>query len=159
MLFLVTKADIDDHSNHLAEDIAELHGDNFTRGWSAEEIQNILSSRHNFAVIAREVGKADGRPIGFNILRTTLDEAEILAIAVDQKMRKLGIGWQLMRASIEHLMSQNIRKLFLEVDENNPSAIALYKNFGFKTVGKRGGYYAKENREASNALIMRLDLD
>ena len=43
----------------------------------------------------------------------------------------------------------------LEVRESNAPAIGLYTELGFRTVGRRKGYYAKTNE---NALVMMKDL-
>ena len=38
-------------------------------------------------------------------------------------------------------MRKRAERLFLEVDETNQPAIALYRRFGFREVGKRPRYY------------------
>ena len=50
------------------------------------------------------------------------------------------------------------RALFLEVDETNAAAIALYRRFGFREVGKRPRYYQSADGARSGALVMRRDL-
>jgi ribosomal-protein-alanine N-acetyltransferase len=48
--------------------------------------------------------------------------------------------------------------LFLEVDETNRPAIALYKRFGFRQVGRRPNYYSSADGSSAGALVMRRDL-
>lgn len=47
----------------------------------------------------------------------------------------LGIGTNLLRESVAWADSNGIKKVTLNVLENNEKAINLYKNFGFKTEG------------------------
>jgi ribosomal-protein-alanine N-acetyltransferase len=50
------------------------------------------------------------------------------------------------------------KKLFLEVDENNAAAIALYKKHGFAGIGTRKGYYPRPDGTPATALVMARDL-
>ena len=45
--------------------------------------------------------------------------------------------------------------IFLEVGEDNPAAIALYRQAGFEPVGRRPAYYRRKRKQPVAALIMR----
>jgi hypothetical protein len=62
-----------------------------------------------------------------------------------------------MDAALRH-MHADASRVFLEVDESNQAAIALYRRLGFAEVGRRPAYYAQETGRIRNALIMRRDL-
>jgi ribosomal-protein-alanine N-acetyltransferase len=62
-----------------------------------------------------------------------------------------------MDAVLRELHSQRAEALFLEVDEANAPAIALYRRLGFFEVGKRPRYY-ETGEGRSGALVMRRDL-
>jgi ribosomal-protein-alanine N-acetyltransferase len=47
------------------------------------------------------------------------------------------------------------KRIFLEVSEENPAAIALYASAGFERVGRRENYYRSKMKGAVAALIMR----
>ena len=51
------------------------------------------------------------------------------------------LGRQLMEAVLRRLHALRAEALFLEVDETNLAAIALYRRLGFRDVGKRPAYY------------------
>lgn len=144
-------------------DLTRLHQEGFRRGWQASEMAALMDKPENVFFVARLVGKPDVPIVGFNILRQTAEEAEILSIAVDPAWRGRDIGEKLMREAINHLLADRVAELFLEVDETNLSAVRLYTKLGFKTVGERPGYYRAVNPTAgsvqrSAALVMRLDL-
>lgn len=76
---------------------------------------------------------------GFLLLRSVLDEAEILTLGVTAPRQ--GIGKALLQAALSHARRQNITKLHLEVAETNLAAHALYAGFGFAATGRRPAYY------------------
>lgn len=134
-----------------------LHGAAFSRAWSDGEILDLLKQDGVFGYLARRSGSPQGAPGGFVLARRVLDEAEILTICVDPRLRRRGLGHRLMDAVLRHLHGERARMLFLEVDEANAAARALYERFGFRQVGERPGYYGK-GAARSGALVMRRDL-
>ena len=75
------------------------------------------------------------------LARLAAGEGEILTVAVARAHRRQGLGWRLMDAVLRELHAQRAEALFLEVDETNVAAIALYRRLGFREVGKRPRYY------------------
>ena len=51
-----------------------------------------------------------------------------------------------------------MRTVFLEVEEDNGPARALYERAGFGVVGRRERYYKTAGGEQLNAVVMRRDL-
>lgn len=142
--------------------IAQLHAIGFARGWNSEEVSGLMAQPETNLLVARTVGAPDKPVAGFNLFRQSGPEAEILSIAVDPRARRQGVADNLMRAAIRILQADRVAELFLEVDETNTAAVALYRQLGFVTVGERQGYYSADKtnprRAAANALVMRLDL-
>jgi ribosomal-protein-alanine N-acetyltransferase len=64
-------------------------------------------------------------------------------------------------AVVESAVPQGVMQetLYLEVEEDNKPARALYGKMGFVTAGVRKGYYRKSDGNFANALIMKLGLD
>ena len=83
-----------------------------------------------------------------------MDEAEILTIVVDGRLRRQGCGERLLASHLARLTRQGVATLFLEVDESNVAALALYRLHGFVEKGVRKGYYAKPDGTRANALVM-----
>ncbi|NMG40416.1 ribosomal protein S18-alanine N-acetyltransferase [Chelativorans sp. ZYF759] len=141
-----------------ADALATLHQDAFSRPWSETEFAALIAQEAVSGFIAIEIGRAADPPAGFVLMRMAADEAEILTIAVAQAHRGRGIGWALMDAALRQMHADRMARVFLEVDEGNRAAIALYRRLGFTEVGRRPSYYAAEEAGSGNALIMRRDL-
>ena len=111
------------------------------RPWTDGEFASLLSQDTVFGFAARETGHGGAPPVGFVLARLAAGEGEILTVAVARAHRRQGLGWRLMDAVLRELHSQRAEALFLEVDETNAAAIALYRRLGFFEVGKRPTYY------------------
>ncbi|CAN5461082.1 ribosomal protein S18-alanine N-acetyltransferase [soil metagenome] len=134
--------------------LSQLHRASFHRGWGTEEFEQILIERNAFAHRLR----LGGSTIGFIVSRTAADEAEILSVAVAQKHRGHGLSRDLLRTHLGHLAGHGLKKVFLEVEENNRPARALYERAGFRVVGRRERYYKDAGGEQLNAVVMQRDL-
>lgn len=130
--------------------IAALHAQSFRRGWGEDEVAALLADK---SVIGHRA-MARATMAGFILSRATLDEAEILSVAVAPAWRGRKLSRRLLDFHLRALAGRAVRAIFLEVDETNAPARALYAGAGFRQVGERLGYYAGAGR----ALIMRRDL-
>jgi ribosomal-protein-alanine N-acetyltransferase len=137
--------------------ISALHREDFSRPWTDGEFADLLEQPTVFGFVAREIGHGQESPVGFVLARLAAGEGEILTLAVARAHRRQGLGWRLVDAVLRELHAQRAEALFLEVDESNVAALALYRRFGFREVGKRPRYYQSE-AGASGALVMRRDL-
>lgn len=150
--FIIEPLDDDD-----ATALSDIHHEDFVRPWSAEEFSALMEQNTVFGFAAREIGNRATGPAGFVLARHAAGEAEILTVAVRRSHRRLGLGRQLMEAVLRELHAQRAEALFLEVDETNGAAIALYRRLGFREVGRRPGYYDKIDAPKAAALVMRRD--
>lgn len=139
------------------ESLASVHELCFSRPWSLDDFLGYFRGDLTHLWTAQRVG---GSICGFNILRQFPDDAEILSIGVHPDFRGLGIGERLMRCAINHLLSDGVPTLFLEVSKNNDSALSLYRGLGFSVIDERRGYYSGVDGTDSSvsALVMRLNL-
>ncbi|WP_169194373.1 ribosomal protein S18-alanine N-acetyltransferase [Devosia sp. MC1541] len=135
--------------------LAKIHAGSFYRGWSSEEFSNFIADKATPTYVACD---AKRRIAGFAVIRTVLDEAELLTIAVDKKWRNKRLGRALLDAVFADLLMSPVTTMFLEVDEQNTPAIRLYEHHGFKAVSKRKGYYPRPDGSAATALVMTRDL-
>jgi ribosomal-protein-alanine N-acetyltransferase len=139
-----------------AEQCALLHAACFAHPWSAQEFETLLS---NSAVRGEAaVDPKNDALRGFVLTRLAADEAEILTIAVDNALRRRGVGRLLLAGHMSRLPALGARALFLEVERANAPAIALYARFGFREVGRRPGYYRVGDGPKATALVLRRDL-
>lgn len=138
-----------------AEACSRLHATSFAHPWSSIEFEALLADAACFG------DGVDGRfsLAGFILSRRALDEAEILTVVVDPSARRKGCGRQLLASHLARLAGSGVAHLFLEVDEKNAAALALYGFFGFAVAGERPNYYARQDGSRGNALIMRCVLD
>lgn len=101
----------------------------------AEAAQWPLSDYSAFRLF---VGELDGGVVGFCWWRqTSPEEAELLNLGVAPQARRKGVAAALLDA----LREASTGEIFLEVAENNPGAIALYKSNGWVEIGTRPAYY------------------
>jgi ribosomal-protein-alanine N-acetyltransferase len=141
-----------------SQGLSTLHKEDFIRPWTDGEFSDLLSQDTVFGFAAFETGKAKDGPAGFVLARLAAGEAEILTIAVARSHRRQGLGRELMDAVLRRLHAARAEALFLEVDETNMPAIALYRRLGFQEVGKRPAYYQTAGQQKASALVMRCDL-
>ena len=87
--------------------------------------------------------------IGICVFQVILDEAQINYFVLNEKFRKKGFGTYLMSYLIKNCEKLNLKKLLLEVSQNNFTAERFYSRFDFSTVGIRKNYY----RDGSHALL------
>lgn len=134
--------------------LSHLHRAAFHRGWGIDEFEQMLIERNTLAHRLR-LGTS---VIGFIVSRIAADEAEILSVAVAAAHRGRGHARALLQAHLGHLAGRGVTTVFLEVEDGNRSALALYERAGFRIVGRRERYYKAANGEQLNAVVMRRDL-
>jgi len=117
--------------------------------WSKQQFQQSLDS--GLVLVA------ENKVLGFAIVATVLDQAELHNIAIDPALQGQGLGRQLLDGMIEQLPAE-VKSLYLEVRVSNIAAIRLYQQTGFVQIAERRDYYKTEfGRE--DALIMGLQTD
>ena len=119
--------------------------------WSESHLLQALTSDASHFFVARQCQEM----IGFVCGRSSMDEAEILNLAVKPKFRRQGAGKALVRHLLQVFALEEVVKISLEVRQSNSGAIAFYEGLGFLKVGLRPGYYS---RPSEPALILALSL-
>ncbi|HKQ88419.1 MAG TPA: GNAT family N-acetyltransferase, partial [Candidatus Acidoferrales bacterium] len=85
----------------------------------------------------------DGERIGgFLVAREVVDEIEILNIAVLPKLRRQGIGSELLSKALKEASVRGAMHAYLEVRASNSPAIEFYKRHDFSVLDRRVRYYA-----------------
>jgi len=139
--------------------LAELHHAAFSpqgeRSWGSEEFADILAIAGTSATLYR----SDDKPVGFVIVRTVLDEAELISIAVDPAYQSKGFAKKMLDDTIRQVKTSKISRFFLEVREDNSKALKLYRATNFKKISERKDYYKTLNGQRLNAHVFLLDMN
>jgi ribosomal protein S18 acetylase RimI-like enzyme len=100
----------------------------------AEMIEGAIRDESKGLLVAEQ----DGHVAGFSMLAASYDEGwgEVLAIYASPDHWGVGVGYELMAASVEWLQEQGYQRAMLMVLENNPRARTFYERQGW-SLGKR----------------------
>ena len=134
-------------------DLLRIENASFTCPWSEESFRDALDEGPVWVPVC--LG-ADGAVAGFACLMIVADEGELLNIAVDPAVRRMGAARMLMDACLARCRERQVSALYLEVRESNVPARSLYRSYGFAEIGMRRNYYEKPRE---NAILMRLALN
>lgn len=118
----------------------------WTRGNFADSIQ---------AGYSAWVCRLGGELIGYAVIMLAVDEAHLLNISVAPRHQGIGHGARLLRHAMEVARRGGATSMLLEVRPSNAKAIALYRHFGFKEIGRRRGYYPAENGREDAIVMVR----
>lgn len=132
-----------------AETMAMVHALTLPKGWSADEFVALLSSHGVSGFLALN---SEGFACGLLLIRTVLDECEILTLGVLYEMQRQGIARTMVQYALHLQHEHAVRLVHLEVQEDNHEAIAFYEAMDFLPVGRRTGYY--ETREGRKDAIL-----
>lgn len=113
--------------------------------WSALALAEMIAAAHALCVTDAQ---------GFALGRVVLDEAELMALAVNPDHQRHGIASTLMTRFETTARARGAATCFLEVAETNGPARAFYAARGYRGIGKRGGYYRQAEGPAVDALVM-----
>ena len=105
--------------------------------WPEASVKEVLEWQGSLGIVI----EANGKVVGFLIGRQTIEEAEVLNLAVVPGSRRKGLGGALLQAAVEEFRTRGANRVYLEVRESNAAGIAFYKKHGFGKAGRREGYY------------------
>lgn len=97
--------------------------------------------------------KNSGKVVGFVSATVSFDQSDILQVCVEQSMRRQGLGKELLKRLENIMKEKGVKELFLEVNENNAPALALYSSMNFSFLSKREKYYGEDD-----AIVMHKEL-
>ncbi|MEM9599745.1 MAG: GNAT family N-acetyltransferase [Pseudomonadota bacterium] len=124
-----------------ADAMAQIHAASFETGWPALDMAVHIGRDLCLGVEQHEGGTISA----FVILRRSDVDAEILTIATQPSARGQGLARRLLRAAQDRLKSDGLRHIFLEVAEDNVAAQGLYESLGYAPIGRRPGYYVRQD--------------
>jgi ribosomal-protein-alanine N-acetyltransferase len=117
--------------------------------WSERSFRNELDHPHGIFRVAL----LQGQPVGYGGVWLLVDEAHITTVAIDETVRRNGIGRQLVVNLLLEAKEAGMLCATLEVRASNAPAVELYEKLGFQVSTRRKHYYP-DNKE--DALVMWL---
>lgn len=134
------------------EAVAALEQSIFTDAWSMKGLLETAEQPHAFILVAEE----NESIVGYAIVYTVIDEAEIARIAVDSSKRKKGVGQDLLREICRIGLQRGAERLLLDVRESNEAARRFYSKFGFEEDGIRKNFYQNPKE---HAVLMSMSIE
>lgn len=125
----------------------------FGEAWTLSQLAGVMTMPGSWLTLAR----LDAAPLGFALVRSVLDECELLLLAVHPAWRGRGLGEGLLRTVLVAARRRGVRSMNLEVRSSN-IAINLYEKIGFEYVHRRPGYYRGNDGQLHDALSFRIEL-
>ena len=121
--------------------MAAIHASCFPRPWDEAAMARFVAGPGCLCLIASTLDNRAAVAAGLLIARKAADEAEILTFGVSPSCRRMGLGRAMLRRAIAVLGAGGAKRLYLEVEDGNEAALALYRALGAVPVGRRPGYY------------------
>ena len=132
-------------ADHL-EELEKLERICFSRPWSRKMLAEELENQCAAFLVAED--SVSGRVLGYAGLMVVADEGYITNVAVFPEYRRQGIAAQILQVFVQFAEANRLAFLTLEVRPSNAAAIALYRGFGFREVGRRRNYYDLPKEDA-----------
>ena len=132
-------------------DLQDLDISDFDNFWNIDLLKQELKSDYSKFICA----KLENTIVGFAGIKIIVDEAEIMNIAVKENYRRQGIATLLLNSLINICTENEIKTIHLEVNEENYSALSLYKKLGFEECGRRKNYY----QNTYDAILMKREIE
>ncbi len=131
-----------------AEDIDDaynLEKNNLGReAWTKKQLLDALTRDDTIYLVAEKAG----RIIGLCGVQNISGDGEITNVSVSPDTRREGVAYKMLRQLLERGNGIGITDYTLEVRAGNAPAIALYERLGFKSEGKRPGFYEEPREDA-----------
>jgi ribosomal-protein-alanine N-acetyltransferase len=136
-------------TNNLLGEIVEIEKFSFTNAWTNEMfLSSDADNKTSFKIIV-----CKNKAIGYCLYKTIDEQAEILKIAVHSSFRRQLYAQAMMEYMIKDCLGNGVKRIFLEVADDNIAAIKLYMSFGFEKLAERKNYYKDKD-----ALVLRKNL-
>jgi len=132
--------------------------------FSIEEKEEFLENKENSPCEIQICALVDNRIVGLAGISAVGSKDKVkhraeFGISIEKAYYGKGIGTALTQACIECAKTAGYRQLELEVVAENTNAIALYKKFGFKEIGRNPRGFCSRYTGWQELISMLLELD
>lgn len=121
----------------LAESLGRLDQEGFGQAWSAKTLAGILQADWYRTFLFWEAGQV----VGYGVAQLVVDEGELLRFMILPAYRQKGFGREALACLLRALEGEGMKRMYLEVRQDNKAAQHLYYSQGFEPMGKRRNYY------------------
>jgi ribosomal-protein-alanine N-acetyltransferase len=131
----------------IRRDMPEVLGierEGFEFPWSEEDFIRCLRQRNCIGMVA----EYDDQVVGYMIYELHKTRLHILNFSVAKRMRRLGVGAEMIEKLISKLSSQRRSRITLEVRETNLAAQLFFRANGFRAVSVLRDYYEDTPEDA-----------
>lgn len=124
--------------------VCQIEQETFSMPWSKKSFQESIALYHTIFLVA----ELNGRVVGYCGCYQSLEEAEIVSVAVKKELRGQGIARKMLTELMRLGKGQGVFAYTLEVRVSNEAAIHLYESLGFENLGVRKNFYEKPIEDA-----------
>lgn len=139
-------------TDELLADTVELDRLCFGGLWTKAAYKREIESPNSSLLVLSEPGlensQSNSKLIGIGCLWSIVDEAHITLLGIHPDYRGQKLGQLLLCILLQDAVDRDLKRVTLEVSENNTPATSLYQKFGFKIAGRRRNYYPKTGEDA-----------
>jgi ribosomal-protein-alanine N-acetyltransferase len=96
---------------------------------------------------------------GYYLAMEGVGELHLLNLTVSPDWQGRGLSLVLLDDLVAFARGRALAQVWLEVRESNARAMAIYRRYGFRTIGRRRGYYPAPAGRREDAIVMGLTLD
>jgi ribosomal-protein-alanine N-acetyltransferase len=126
--------------------VARIEESSFSSPWETEVFLQLAYSKGRIktsdgTLVRMRVLVHGGTTIGYVVWEEHGTHAHIMNLAVSEAQRRRGWGTKLLEDSLRFMRECGIRKVSLEVREDNAAAVGLYESSGMQESGRVDGYY------------------
>ncbi|SHK69817.1 ribosomal protein S18-alanine N-acetyltransferase [Hespellia stercorisuis] len=125
-------------------DVARLEQELFPDPWSAVSI----GESGKLPDADCTVVESEGEVVGYYIFYRSFDEGELIRIGVAKSGQRRGVGRFLMQCMEQCCREKDVRRILLDVREQNQAARSFYRSQGFVEDGIRRNFYSGPTEDA-----------
>jgi ribosomal protein S18 acetylase RimI-like enzyme len=150
LIELCFSSTIDDEGQSYLEQMRRASRDNEFLRWAGRVVDTTSMPLSGF------VWEANGKIVGnVSLVYQNFGSRKIAMIAnvaTHPDYRRHGIGRALTEGAMKHAQRKGAKEIWLHVRDDNPTAIRIYEELGFRDRGRRTTYYSKPGTPASSIL-------
>jgi len=125
-------------------DVLRIERESFEFPWSEEDFIRCLRQRNCIGMVA----EYDDQVVGYMIYELHKARLHILNFSVAKRMRRLGVGAEMVEKLVSKLSIQRRSRITLEVRETNLAAQLFFRANGFRAVSVLRDYYEDTPEDA-----------